>query len=363
MSAGEAPAGEKSHEPTPRRLEKARESGVLPNSQDAQTLAAYLGLAVTMLVAGGWAAARLGETLVPFLDRPESLARQFLSGAAREAGLHLLGRLVPPVLALLAVPALMIVALLVAQRGIVLATQRIRPKLARISPLQNARNRYGPRGLVEFGKSAAKLAAVGTAAAWVGAGELERLGGYPGVDARLTGHLLAREFHQMIGALLVVAAALAAFDLVWQWFDHRRRLRMSHEELKEESKQTEGDPHLHAERRERGRRIASNRMLLAVPDADVVITNPTHYAVALKWQRDSAAAPVCVAKGIDEMALAIRARAEAAGVPVRSDPPAARSIHALVEIRQQIRPEHYQAVAAAIIFADEMRRRARARRS
>jgi flagellar biosynthetic protein FlhB len=362
MSGGEDTAAEKSHEPTPRRLEKARESGDLPHSQDAQTFAAYLGLAAAMLMAGGWAAAGLGETLVPFLDRPESLARHILSGAAPEAGLHLLARLAPPILALLALPALTIVALLLAQRGIVVAPQRIRPKLARISPLENVRSKYGPRGLVEFAKSAARLAAIGTAAAWVGAGELERLGGYAGLDARLAGHLLAREFRLLIGAVLAVAAALAAFDLVWQWSDHRRRLRMSHEELKEESKQTEGDPHLRAERRERGRRIANNRMLLAVPEADVVIANPTHYAVALKWQRDGAAAPVCVAKGIDEMALAIRARAEAAGVPVHSDPPAARSIHALVEVGQQIRPEHYQAVAAAIIFADEMRRRARARR-
>ena len=361
MSAESDQAAEKSHEPTPRRLEKARESGDLPQSQDAQAFAAYLGLAVAMLVAGGWAATHIGETLVPFLDRPQDLARRLLSGAGDGTGLALMGRLAPPVLAVLAAPAAVIVALLVAQRGIVLAPERVRPKLSRLSPAQNARNKYGPRGLVEFAKSTAKLAAIGAIVAWVALGELDRLSGHVGLDARLTGQVLDRVFRQMILGVLVVAAALAAFDLVWQRLDHRKRLRMSHQEMKEETKQTEGDPHVRAERRERARRLANNRMLLAVPEADVVIANPTHYAVALKWQRGGDQAPVCVAKGVDEIALAIRARAEAAGVPVRSDAPTARSIHGLVEVGHEIRSEHYQAVAAAIIFADEMRRKARAR--
>ncbi len=103
-------------------------------------------------------------------------------------------------------------------------------------------------------------------------------------------------------------------------------------------------------------------MLDAVPKADVVIANPTHYAVALQWNRHDGSAPVCLAKGVDEIAVAIRTRAEAAGVPVRTDPPTARSLYGLVEVGREIQPEHYQAVAAAIIFADEMRRKARERR-
>jgi flagellar biosynthetic protein FlhB len=134
---------------------------------------------------------------------------------------------------------------------------------------------------------------------------------------------------------------------------------MSHQELKEEGKQAEGDPHIRAQRRERARQIANNRMMLAVPEADVVIANPTHYAVALKWRRQDGLAPVCLAKGVDEVALAIRSRAEEAGVPVRTDPPTARSIHGLVDIGQEIRAEHFKAVAAAIIFADEMRQKAK----
>lgn len=360
MSGEHDSAAEKSHEPTARRLEKARETGDIAHSKDAETFAAYLGFAVAMLVGGGWAAVRIGDTLMPFLARPGDLAGHLLSGAASETGLVLMGRLAPPVLALVAAPAAMIVALLVAQRGIVLAPERLRPKLSRLSPVKNAQQKYGPRGLVEFAKSAVKLAAIGAVLAIVLGGELGRLPGHVGLDPRLAGQVLERLFRLLIGGVLVVAAALAAFDLAWQHFDHRKRLRMSDQELKEEQKQAEGDPHMKAERRGRAQSIATNRMLLAVPEADVVIANPTHFAVALKWERAGGGAPVCVAKGVDEVALAIRARAVEAGVPVREDPPTARALHGLVELGQEIPPEHYQAVAAAIIFADEMRRKARA---
>ena len=159
----------------------------------------------------------------------------------------------------------------------------------------------------------------------------------------------------------LIAVAVAGIDLVWQRFDHARRLRMSFQDLREETKQSEGDPYVKAQRRSRGEAIATNRMLLDVPKADVVIVNPTHYAVALKWSRARGSAPACVAKGEGEVALRIREVAETAGVAVHSDPPTARALHATVEIGREITPEHYRAVAAAIRFADRIRRAARER--
>ncbi|MFQ5565663.1 MAG: flagellar biosynthesis protein FlhB [Paracoccaceae bacterium] len=359
MSSEHESAGEKTHEATPRRLERARQEGDLPRSQDAQTFAAYLGFATVMALAGGWAAGRLGGALMPFLDRPQDLARQFTSVGAGDAMLALLVRIAPPALALVAAPAALILALLVAQGSIVFAPSRLLPKLSRLSPVENAKHKYGVRGLVEFAKSAVKLGAVGAVLGIAVWGESDRLAQYARIDARLSGQLLAHQFRLVMTGVLVVAGTLAFFDLIWQRLDHLKRMRMSHQELKEEGKQAEGDPHIRAQRRDRARQIANNRMLLAVPEADVVIANPTHYAVALKWPRLKGTAPVCLAKGVDEVALAIRARAVEAGVPVQTDPATARSIHGLVEIGQEIRPEHYQAVAAAIIFADEMRRKAR----
>ncbi|MEM1316396.1 MAG: EscU/YscU/HrcU family type III secretion system export apparatus switch protein, partial [Pseudomonadota bacterium] len=138
-----------------------------------------------------------------------------------------------------------------------------------------------------------------------------------------------------------------------------KRLRMSLQEIRDEQKNAEGDPHLKSERRRRGQKIATNRMLLEVNKADVVMVNPTHYAVALTWSRKPGAAPECVAKGVDEVALAIRARAAEAGVPVREDPACARALYATVELGEEIRPEHYRAVAAAIRWAETVRQAAR----
>ena len=134
---------------------------------------------------------------------------------------------------------------------------------------------------------------------------------------------------------------------------------MTHEELKKESKENEGDPELKRNRRDRAQAIAQNKMLQDVPKADVVIVNPTHYSVALQWHREQGGAPVCVAKGTDEIAARIREIAAESGVPIKSDPPTARAIYATVEIGDEIEREHYAAVAAAIHFADTIRAKAK----
>ena len=132
---------------------------------------------------------------------------------------------------------------------------------------------------------------------------------------------------------------------------------MSFQEMRDEARESEGDPHLKQERRRRANDIASNRMLLDVPKADVVIVNPTHYAVALHWSRKKGEAPVCVAKGADEIAARIRELAAEHGVPLHRDPATARALFAMTEIGSEIAPEHYKAVAAAVRFAETMRRK------
>ena len=154
---------------------------------------------------------------------------------------------------------------------------------------------------------------------------------------------------------MLVSAAIGAVDFMWQKAEHIRKNRMSRKELVDEAKQQEGDPHMKGQRRQRAQEIAMNQMLGDVPGADVVIVNPTHYAVALKWSRLPGAAPECVAKGVDQIAFRIREIAEEAAVPIHSDPPTARALFAMVEIGQEVHPEHYQAVAAAIKFAEAMR--------
>jgi flagellar biosynthetic protein FlhB len=134
---------------------------------------------------------------------------------------------------------------------------------------------------------------------------------------------------------------------------------MSQQEMIEEFRLSEGDPQTKAQRRQRGEEIAANRMLLDVPRSSVVIVNPQHFAVALRWDRGKDAAPVCVAKGVDAVAARIRESAAEAGVPIHRDPPTARALYAATGIGQQIHPDHYRAVAAAIRFAEAMRQKAK----
>lgn len=360
MSDGAGKGQEKSHEASPQKLERARKKGELARSPEVQTALAYLGLFGSVLVAGGWSAVLLGETLMGFLARPEELAALFATSAGAISA-EVFGRVGLALLPFFLAPALLILAILAAQRSIVLASDKLKPKLSRISPVQNAKQKYGAHGLMEFLKSAVKLTAVAVVLALAVVGEVDHLPGYVKIGPRQLPALLAAQFWNIATGVLILALAVAAIDLLWQRHSHRRKMRMTHQELKDETKQSEGDPQMRASRRERGREIASNRMLHDVVGADVVITNPTHVAVALKWSRTTGTVPVCVAKGADELARRIRVKAEGAGVPIHQDPPTARALHATVEPGQPIRPEHFRAVAAAIVFADGLREKRRER--
>ncbi|WP_348541464.1 EscU/YscU/HrcU family type III secretion system export apparatus switch protein [Sulfitobacter albidus] len=160
---------------------------------------------------------------------------------------------------------------------------------------------------------------------------------------------------------VVVSGLIGGIDAVFQHFEHIRKNMMSRKDMTDEAKQNEGDPHLKQERRQRAFEASQNQMMKDVPTADVIIVNPTHYAVALRWSREAGSAPVCVAKGVDEIAATIRRLAAEAGVPIHSDPPTARALHATTDIGDEIAEESYAAVAAAIRFAEEMRLRARGR--
>lgn len=349
---------EKSHEPTPARIDKARREGDVAQSKETNAAAAYVGFYLAMAVASTGAAAALTFQLSLMFERPEVYASQAFAadGAAFISSVSEVAlQAIAPFLIL---PALGVLAALFAQRAIAFAPSKIKPKFSRLSLVSNAKKKFGPDGLSEFLKSAFKLIAICIIFGVIFSQHFAILPGEARLPAQILPQSILKEGVIFAGVIVIFSAALAMVDLPWSRHQHMSKLKMTLEELKKETKEQEGDPTMKQSRRDRGQAIARNRMMKDVPDADVVIVNPTHYAVALKWDRKGGAAPVCVAKGTDEIAAKIRELAALSGVPIRSDPPTARAIHASVDIGEEVKRDHYAAVAAAIHFADAMRKKA-----
>ena len=351
-------SGEKEFEATERKLDEQRRKGEVPRSTDINTAAAYLGLLIAALAVGELTLTRIGDAGMTLLGQSDTLSAMMRDAVHPVAG-GLMGTIALAVVPLVAIPFLMVWASLFAQRVVIFAPEKVKPKGSRINPIANAKNKFGRNGLFEFAKSTVKLVVISTML-WLFLSH-----NLPMIlkTMYLTPALAARELMwlvvQFLALVFVVNLIIGAVDFFWQRAEHLRKNRMSHKEMRDEMKSSEGDPHAKGERRRRGREIASKQMLADVPQAAVVIVNPTHYAVALKWSPLDPGAPVCVAKGVDEIAARIREAAEAAGVPLHSDPVTARALYATVEIGQEIKPEQFGPVAAAIRFAEAMRAKAR----
>lgn len=357
MSEENKSAEEPSHAPTQHKLQRSRKEGDVVYSNEVTAAATYAALYVAIAVAGGWSVSRVGSLLLTFLSRPQDIGNALFSAASSKFVSNLVSELFVAMTPVFGALALAAVISLVAQRAIVVAPKKIKPKLSRLSIIDNAKQKYGPSGIFEFFKSFAKLTAIILILVFALREKFLNLPELAALPAQAFSSIVFREAVFFLGLVTAAAALIAAIDYPWKRYQHEKKLRMTHEELKQESKENEGDPAMKGARRERANALARNRMLADVPDANVVIVNPTHYAVALRWDREKGGAPVCVAKGVDEMAARIREIAAEAGVPIRRDPPTARSIYALVEVGDEIAREHYAAVAAAIHYAQEIKQK------
>lgn len=351
---------DKSQEPTRHKLEEARKKGEVPRSADLNTAASYCGILLAAVSAGAASTDRVSSALMVLIDQSHGLAPLLFEGPAAAPALGLLVVLALGLAAWFLIPAGAALLSVLAQRSFVVAPEKLKPRFDRVDPVKNAKNKFGLTGLFEFAKSFAKLLLYSLLLGGFLVLRFSEMAGSIHAEPAMVGALMVRLMVEFMAVVAVIALVIGAVDFIWQYHDHMRRNRMSHRDVKEEHKQHEGDPHMKQERRQRATQIANDQMMAAVPDAEVVVVNPTHYAVALSWSRRPGSAPVCVAKGVDHVAQAIRDRALEAGVPVRQDPPTARALFATTEIGAEIAPEHYRAVAAAIRFAETMRRKARA---
>ena len=349
---------DKPHAASQQKLDKQRAEGEIARAADVNAFALYLGLLVAAVAVAPVAARRMLDAGGAVLADADRLAFEALSSGDLLAR-TLVGETIVQS-ALWVAPAAACVALaIVAMRTWVVAPKRMAPKLSRISPVSGAKNKFGPTGLFEFAKSAAKLCLYGATLAWILWAEADRIVATAALPLAQSTMLMGRLLLAFLAVVVGVAAVLGVVDFVWQRHAHAAKNRMSQQEVRDEHKDAEGDPNTKARRRQRAYEIATNKMLADVPVAAVVVVNPTHYAVALKWSPLDPTPPVCVAKGVDAIAARIRARAIDADVPIFSDPPTARALHATVELGEPIPREHFQAVAAAIRFADDLRRAAR----
>lgn len=351
---------DREHEATPQKLVEARKKGDVPRSPELLVAVGTGGFLLSLFALGAWVVERAGAAGIVLFDHADTLSQMALSGGGGQLSGFLLAFAGPP-LALLLLPPILVLMTVIVTRGFVVAPNRLAPKLSRISLVATAKSKFGVEGLVEFAKSAAKLGLVSMLLYLFLASRSDEILAAIFLDPKLSTALLVRLMQEFLAVLLLAALVLGGADYLWQLHLFRTRNRMTRKEVMDEYKENEGDPHLKSARRQRAQEVATNRMLADVAKADVVVVNPTHYAVALRWQRTKGQAPVCVAKGVDEIAMRIRERAAEHGVPIHSDPPTARAIHATVEIGQEIRVEQYRAIAAAIRFADAMRKRARRR--
>ncbi len=340
MAEGEGgDAEDKTEAATPRRLERAREDGQVALSREAVAFA-------TLLLGMAGAAFAMPEAGTAMLRALRGVLSRAHELTPRDAW----GLFWPAVLALL--PAAVAatagaVAATLLQTGGLFSAKGLMPQLSRLSPLSGLKRILGPQGAAEMLRSLVKVAAVGIALRH-GAGDPASLRDLLLMPAGALLEAAARRGADMVSAALAALAALAILDLFWVRFSHNRKLRMSREDLKQESRDTEGDPHVKGRQRQLRQQASKRRMMQAVPKAAVVITNPTHFAVALAYEEGSAA-PRVVAKGADSMAARIRDVAREAGVPLVSNPPLARALFK-VELDTEITPEHYAAVAEIIAF-------------
>lgn len=357
----ETDSSDKPHEATPEKLRKAREKGQIAKSNDLITAGAYFGFWLSVSMLGARALTGTANMLQVFFDQADSLSAQLTAPGGASLVLTIMTKTGLWIAPLFLLPMVMAILAVLAQNALVFTPSNLAPKLSRVNPIGNAKQKFGRSGLFEFSKSAVKLciyALILTAFLRSNTNLILEtvLLDPPIIVARMLSLSV-----RLIGIVLIVAIGIGAVDFLWQKAEFARRNRMSLKDLRDEAKEAEGDPEFKGKRRQKGQEIALNKMLSDVPRADVVIVNPTHYAVALGWDRGNGGAPTCLAKGVDDTAAAIRSAATKANVPIHSDPPTARALHASIEIGDHIAPEHYVAVAAAIRFADDMRRKARAR--
>lgn len=341
--------GERSEDATPKRLREAREEGNVPRSTDAAAAVVLLG--VTLGLYAG---------LTPLLGVFARIIRSGLDPAnsVDASRLDALAATVNPTLAMSAIaagPALLVAAAIgyfshVWQVGFLISSKSLRPKPERLNPLAGAKRLLGPQGLVKVIFDLIKVAAVVGVSYAVVRDLAPRIVALPALESQLAMAAAGWMLFDLAIRVAAVLLVLGLLDFAWQRFKHARDLRMTKQQIKEEYKQTEGDPEVKRRRMQIQRQIAMQRIGTAVPKADVIVTNPEHLSVAIAYDAETMRAPTVVAMGADHLALRIRHIAKQHGVPIVERKPLARALYRSVKVGQEVPPDLYKAVAEVLAY-------------
>ncbi|KAJ02030.1 flagellar biosynthesis protein FlhB [Sulfitobacter mediterraneus] len=344
---------EKTLEPTEKRLQDARRKGDVPSSKETGNMVVVIALlGITALVLP-FQTPKVVGALTALIEQASSL-----TVATGDPGLTRLGQImgdffltlaiaVAPLFGVLLVGGLIGAAI---QGETVIAFDRIQPKLSKISPREGFKRLFSANSFVEFLKSIIKVFAVGAMAIWITNQAVRAIWMTSGFIPEFLPGYLVNAAGKLLLAAAIFLVPLAIADILWRRFDWRRKQRMSQKELRDEIKESEGSPEIRGKRARRRRELSQQRTIAVVPIADVILANPTHFAVALKYDPITDVAPICIAKGADHLAHRIREVAFENEIPVVENKPLARLLYDTVEIDQPVPVEHWEIVAEIISF-------------
>ncbi|MBL8548469.1 MAG: flagellar biosynthesis protein FlhB [Hyphomonadaceae bacterium] len=350
---------DRTEEPTPRKLEEARRKGDIIYTPEVGAALSLFAVAFGVAFLSGPLAGSLGRLLTSFIAAPESFATdpRALQSLAMTLTLRVLGAL--GLLALAFVLAAL--AARYVQDKPTFTSEKMKPTIDRLDPIKGFGRVFGQAAFANFLKALAKLTVVGAALAWCLWPHVEALAVLPNLDPAALLPFVKERALELLMTLAAAAALIAGIDYVFTRQSFMKRMRMSREEVKREFREREGDPHVRLRIRQLRAERAKKRMMANVPRASVVVTNPTHYAIALRYEPNEAPAPICLAKGVDEVALRIRELAEEHEIPIVEDPPLARALFASADVDEAIPREHYEAVAKVIGIVLRLAARRRSR--
>ena len=351
--ADESDSTDKTEDPTQKRLDDALLKGDVVKSQEVNNWFIIAGGTLVLMSFAGSMTDGLTATLRGLIANSYRISMDgpALPGLFQKIGLELIGALAMPFL------VLTIAALVgnLVQHRLVWTTEGLSPKFSKVSPLAGFKRLFSKQSLANFAKGIAKLLLLGTVMVTLMWPEQRRMEGLIFTDPMALLPFTQVLALKLMGAVVALLGVVAAADYFFQYRSWFGKQKMSLQELKEEFKQTEGDPTIKGKLRNLRQQRSRKRMMAAVPKASVIITNPTHYAIALQYERGMEA-PICVAKGMDAIALKIREVAGQHSIPIVENPPLARALHATVDIDEPIPAEHYKAVAEVISYVMKLRR-------